>query len=109
MNRKGETIRTKILRRRILVCLRSALAAGGEGWLSERALFGYLADETDGLSLSEVHEAVRYLEGKDYAATRMRRETKFETGETDARALPKAVDLLEETIPPDPGVEDNRA
>lgn len=105
---RGETIRAKDLRRRALVALRAARSAGYDGWLSERAIFNLVRTEIDGLAFLEVREAVAYLEGKGYVAKRLRRDSKFERGETDAMILPAGIDLLEETVPPDPGIEDGR-
>jgi len=103
-----ETIRLRLLRRGCLAVLRAARSAGGSGWTAARAAFSFLAPDSDGLALGEVAEAMRYLEGKGYAETRLSRESKFEQGEIQARILPKGIDLLEESIPADPGVEDNR-
>jgi len=105
-----ETVRAKHLRRRILECLRASKAAGGEGWVSARTAFAFLSDEVDALTLSETVDEMVYLAGaeKRYAATRDVRERRTEPAVLQARILPKGVDLLEGTIPADPGVEDDR-
>lgn len=105
---RGETVRAKDLRRRVLAALRAAGGQGYEGWLSVRSLWNVLRPDLDGLLLYEVREAAEYLAGKGYAQTRLRREAKYQAGETDARITPRGIDLLEETIAPDPGVEDDR-
>jgi hypothetical protein len=103
-----DTIRAKDVRRRVLLVLRATQGGGYEGWLSDRAILNFLAQDFGDLLFREVQEARTYLAGKGYVADRERRASKFEPGEFDARILPHGVDLLEETIPPDPGVEDNR-
>jgi hypothetical protein len=103
-----DTIRSKMLRRACLSVLRAAEAAGGDGWTAARAVFNFLRDDHCGLTLSETAEALRYLAAKGYAETRTQRPTKFDGGDLQARILPRGIDLLEETVPPDPGIEDNR-
>jgi len=103
-----DTARAKELRRRILQALAAAAGPGYDGWLSVASLFSILRPETDGLTLGELARAVKYLAEKGYAETRERRESKYARPETDARIRANGTDLLEETIPPDPGVEDER-
>jgi hypothetical protein len=103
-----ETIRAKMLRRRCLAVLRAAQQACGDGWTSARACFSYLRGEFDGLALAEVEGALRYLAGKAYAEIRQVSESKFVRGEFQARITPHGQDVLDETIPADPGIEDNR-
>jgi hypothetical protein len=103
-----DTVRAKELRRSILQVLRAAQGGGYEGWLSERAVWSLLKDDLDDLTLAELRDHITYLAGKGYLDLRTRRETKFERSERDARLLPKGVDLLEATVEPDPGIEDDR-
>jgi len=104
------TVRAKHLRRRILDILKAARSAGGDGWISLKALFAYLTDETDALTGSELADEVRYLAeaSKGYAETRDVRERKTDPPLLQARILPKGIDLVEGGIPPDPGIEDDR-
>jgi len=103
-----DTARAKELRRRVLQALNAAAGPGYDGWLSVASLFSVLRPETDGLTLGELARAVKYLAEKGYAETRERRERKWDRPEIDARITATGTDLLEETIPPDPGVEDER-
>jgi len=106
---RGETIRAKELRRGILMALRAARGPGYDGWLSARSLWNTLRFDADGLTRREVEEHLRYLAEKEYAEVRERREAKWDACEVDGRITARGIDLLEETIPADPGVEDNRA
>jgi len=108
---RDETVQAKLLRRGCLVVLRAAQNAGGDGWTVSRAIFNHLAPDHPGATLAGVEQALRYLAEKAYAAVRSRMDSKFMgsvTGSMQAKMLPHGTDLLEETIPPDPGVEDNR-
>jgi hypothetical protein len=106
-----DTVQAKFLRRGCLVVLRAAAMAGGDGWTVSRTIFNHLAPDHPGATLSGVETALRYLGEKAYASVRSRQESKFYgavLGSMQAKILPHGTDLLEETIPPDPGVEDNR-
>ena len=103
-----DTARAKELRRRVLQALDACASPGYDGWLSVASLFSILRPETDGLVLGELSRAVKYLAEKGYAETRERRARKWDRAEVDARITAQGTDLLEETIPPDPGVEDER-
>jgi len=105
---RRDTIRAMILRRRVLVALRGVQGGGYPGWLRDRAIFDFLKFDPEDFTFQEIKEAGAYLAGKGYVETKDRREDKFSAAEFDGRILPKGIDLLEETIPPDPGVEDNR-
>jgi len=107
---KAETERTKGLRRAILRVLAACQGDRYEGWLTERSLFAVLAASAPGLTMADQSAACQYLasKGKEYIENRARQESKFDVKDADWRILPRGVDLLDETIPPDPGVEDNR-
>jgi DNA-binding transcriptional ArsR family regulator len=103
-----DTARVKELRRRVLQALAAAAGPGYDGWLSVASLFSILRPDSDGLTLGELARAVKYLAEKGYTETRERREKKWDRPEVDARITADGTDLLEETIPADPGVEDER-
>ena len=106
---KTETERVRELRRAILRTLRACQGDAYEGWLSQRSLFNVLrSGEPEGLTMFEVGRACAYLAGKLYVEVRARSESKIEQADRDWRITPAGVDLMDETIPPDPGVEDNR-
>jgi len=104
------TVRAKHLRRRILDILKAARSAGGDGWISLKSLFAFLADESDALTGAELADKVRYLaeESKGYAETRNVRERRSDPPRLQTRVLAKGIDLTEGTVPPDPGIEDDR-
>jgi hypothetical protein len=104
-----EIERAKELRRAVLLVLRACFGDGYEGWLSERTLFSVVYQRLPGLSMHDVAQAGAYLVGKGYAERRERRESKYAPPETDLRIAPRGVDLLEESLAADPGIEDNRA
>lgn len=108
MNLSG--VNTKILRRRCLQLLRSAQAAGGDGWTIPLAVANFVREELPDVTLQDAASAMRYLAGKGYADARVVGfdKTVPGSGKLQARILPKGEDLLDEAIPPDPGVEDNR-
>jgi len=103
------TVRVRHLRRRVLDVLRAAARAGGEGRLGATVLFEYLFDEIDGLSVGEVRDAVTYLGEKGYVEVTNLAEHRGDPARLAARLSATGIDLLDETIPPDPGVEDPRA
>jgi len=103
------TVRAKHVRRRVLEVLKAARSAGGDGWVSAKSLFAFLADEIDALTGSELADEVRYLaaDGKNYAEIRDVRERKTDPPRLQTRVLPKGIDLVEGTVPADPGIEDD--
>lgn len=105
------SVRARILRRSVLATLRAAATVEATGWLSIRAIWNYLKDEAEaeGLTLGELAGHLEYLGAKNYIAVRDAQKSKFGPRRPEARITPKGVDLMEESIPPDPGVEDDRA
>jgi len=103
-----ESVRARLLRRRVLELLRIARQTGREGWIAPRALFQFLYDETDGLTEGETRDAVLYLADKRYAEVRDLRERKSAPEALQGRITAAGIDLLEASVPPDPGIEDPR-
>jgi len=103
-----ETVRAKLLNRRILDVLQAAGRALGEGWITARAIYAYLGSEFDSLTLGDVEEALRYLRDKGYVLVEVRDRSILDPGWLESRLAPKGADLLRQVIPPDPGVEDDR-
>jgi hypothetical protein len=105
---KLDAARAKLVRRHILASLQSVQGDQYDGWLGQRTLFAVLAPSMRGLALADVRQALSYLASAGLVETRDQRTTKFVPGDLDARITARGVNLLEETVPPDPGVEDDR-
>ena len=103
------TERLKELRRGCLMVLREMQVGTSEGWSTPRMVFNCLRSLDDDLTLAEVHRSLGYLKGKDYVQWRDLKLSKWDPPNPSFRLLPKGIDLLDKTIPPDPGVEDDRA
>lgn len=104
-----EAIRARILRRRVLATLKAAHECEPGTCLGAEAVFRYVSTDGDATTLSDVRAALAYLAGKGYVELVDRRRSRYERPQHDARLTPKGVDLLEASIPPDPGIEDERA
>ena len=102
-----DTARRKLLRRCILELLRAAHSVRYEGWMAERSIFNQVGPVEDS-TFAEVQAELKYLRDAGLIADEERRETKFDAHNPSYRILPSGIDLLDETVPPVPGVEDNR-
>lgn len=102
-----ETEFRKELRRCILEVLRAAHTIRYEGWMSERSIANQVR-QADDYTLTEVQAELKYLRDKLLVAGEDRRATKFDAHNPSYRILPAGIDLLDESVPPVPGVEDNR-
>ena len=107
MNRT-ETLRAKMLRRALLLALRTIQVGSSEGWANERMAFHCVRSLED-YGLAEVQEELRYLAGKAYLEARDLRADKYSPPNLSYRLLPRGRDLLDGSIAADPGVEDPRA
>jgi len=101
--------RRKELRRQVLVALRACFGDGYQGWLSERSLFSVLRSGMPDLAGRELHEAAVYVGAAGYGESREHPRDKREAPEIDWRITVKGVQLLEQEIAADPGIEDDRA
>jgi hypothetical protein len=100
--------RRKELRRNVLVALRACFGDGYQGWLSERSLFSVLKSGLPDLTGRELHEAVVYSGAAGYAENRTQPHDKRDAPEVDWRITNKGVNLLDQVIEADPGIEDDR-
>lgn len=105
---KVETLRAKMLRKALLLSLQAAQSGVSEGWLNVRMAWGCV-HELDEYALAEVSQELKYLAGKGYAEARDLRATKYDPPNRSYRITPRGIDLVEQSIPVDPGVEDDRA
>lgn len=106
MGTHTDTRRRMMLRRQVLVVLRAVAGAGYDGWLSERALLRTLRTEAEDLTAGEVRECLAYLSCKTYVERRRGGPVSMSPGASEpaARITAAGTDLLDGTVPADPGV-----
>ena len=95
-----------MLRRQVLVVLRAVAGAGYDGWLSERSLYRTLRTEAEDLTPGEVRECLTYLSSAGYVERRTGGPVGMlpSASEASARITSAGTNLLDGTVPADPGV-----
>lgn len=101
--------RAKELRWAVLQAVRACFGDGYEGWLMQRSLCRIIQRVCPKATDREIHNAAVYCGAAGYMEMREQPHVKGTAPYIDWRITVQGVRLLDQVIPPDPGIEDDRA